>query len=131
MSNSKISALITENEGWRDKLGSIEYENILFKTKLVEMLGKGFYKEKLEDIEHYQYRFLKIDEQVVLLRHEVREQLYLLQQAVNKCGNQVEIILGLQKKLEVKLGIILENFVQLSAEFNDYVLRWTMEEDFQ
>jgi len=62
-----------------------------------------------------------MDDQISLLRHEVREQLHLLQQLSQSNGPQLKKILDLQYRLEVKMIIIQGNFDLLSAEFSGYL----------
>ena len=113
--------LIMENESWRNKLKALEDGTIRFKTRLAEILAGNFTKEQLEQLEYFQNRFLKMDEQIGLLRHEVREQLYLLQQSGHVTTLQWGKTMDLQKKLDVKMIIIHENFDKLSQEFNSYL----------
>ncbi|KAA2240286.1 hypothetical protein F0L74_29415 [Chitinophaga agrisoli] len=110
-----------ENESWRDKLKALEDGTIRFKTRLAEILASNFTKEQLEQLEYFQNRFLKMDEQIGLLRHEVREQLYLLQQSGQASNVQWRRTMDLQKKLDVKMIIIHENFDKLSLEFDGYL----------
>src|SRR5690348_2230561 len=98
--------LIMENESWRNKLKALEDGTIRFKTRLAEILAGNFTKEQLEQLEYFQNRFLKMDEQIGLLRHEVREQLYLLQQSGHVTTLQWGKTMDLQKKLDVKMIII-------------------------
>jgi len=121
MTNGKRAALIEESEAWRKQLALLEDENIHFKTKLAGILKNDFRKDQLEQLEYFQNRFLKMDEQLSLLRHEVGEQRYLLSQASMHQNAQFKKAQDLQKRLEVKIIIIHENFSKLSAEFNGYL----------
>ncbi|WP_145717679.1 hypothetical protein [Chitinophaga japonensis] len=121
MTNGKRAALIEESEAWRRQLALLEDENIHFKTRLAGILRHDFRKDQLEQLEYFQNRFLKMDEQLSLLRHEVGEQLYLLSQAGMHQNGQFKKVQDLQKRLEVKIIIVHENFSKLSTEFNGYL----------
>jgi len=121
MRNGKTGDLIADNENWRSELKVMEDGIIRFKTKLARILEADLQTDELEQLEHFQNRFLKMDEQISLLRHEVREQLYLLQQLIQSNGPQLKKTLNLQRRLEVKMIIIQENFDKLSAEFSGYL----------
>jgi hypothetical protein len=120
MNNSKPGKLIMSSESWKDELKVLEDENIRFKTRLADILATGFHKDQLERLEYFQNKFLKMDEQISLLRHEVREQLHLQQQPALSNG-QLKKTMNLQRRLEVKMIIIHEYFDKLSAEFNNYL----------
>jgi len=119
MNNGEKGELIHENEGWRKQLALLEDENIHFKTRLADILKSDFVRSRLEELEYFQNRFLKMDEQLGLLKHEVREQLYHLQQ--EHINGEYKKVIEVQRKLEVKIIIIKENFEKLSVEFNGYL----------
>jgi len=121
MNNGEKGELIHENEGWRKQLDLLEDENIHFKTRLADILKSDFVRSRLEELEYFQNRFLKMDEQLGLLKHEVREQLYHLQQEHFHVNGEYKKIVDVQRKLEVKIIIIKENFEKLSVEFNGYL----------
>lgn len=121
MNNGEKGELIYENEGWRKQLALLEDENIRFKTRLADILNNDFVRSRLEELEYFQNRFLKMDEQLGLLKHEVREQLYHLQQEHFHVNGEYKKIIDVQRKLEVKIIIIKENFEKLSVEFNGYL----------
>lgn len=121
MTNGQRGELIDENDSWRKQLALLEDENIHFKTQLADILKSSFSKEQLEQLEYFQNRFLKMDEQLSLLKHEVREQLYHLQQGHFHLNGEFKKAVDLQKRLEVKIIIINENFEKLSSEFNEYL----------
>lgn len=121
MNNGEKGELIHENEGWRKQLALLEDENIHFKTRLADILKSDFVRSRLEELEYFQNRFLKMDEQLGLLKHEVREQLYHLQQEHFHVNGEYKKVIDVQRKLEVKIIIIKENFEKLSVEFNGYL----------
>jgi len=121
MRNGKPGELIADNENWKNELKTLEDGIIRFKTKLAGILEADLQPYELEQLEYFQNKFLKMDDQISLLRHEVREQLHLLQQLSQSNGPQLKKILDLQYRLEVKMIIIQGNFDLLSAEFSGYL----------
>ena len=121
MVNGKLSELTTAHESWKKGLKALEDENIHFKTQLADILKTAPDKDQLEVLEYFQNRFLKTDEQISLLRHEIREQQYLLQPASQTNGLQLKKTIDMQKRLEVKIIIIRENFDNLRISFNDFL----------
>jgi hypothetical protein len=114
MANGKLC----EYESLKTSLKVLEDENIYFKTSLAHVLKTDPDKEQLEVLEYFQNRFLKTDEQISLLRHEIREQQYLLQ-PTNVL--QLRKTIDLQKRLEVKIIVLQENVEHLRISFNDYL----------
>ncbi|HEY8916579.1 MAG TPA: hypothetical protein VIM87_09080 [Chitinophaga sp.] len=121
MRNGKTGELIADNENWKNELKVLEDGIIRFKTRLAGILEADLQPYELEQLEYFQNKFLKMDDQISLLRHEVREQLHLLQQLSQSNGPQLKKILDLQYRLEVKMIIIQGNFDLLSAEFSGYL----------
>jgi hypothetical protein len=121
MRNGKTGELIADNENWKNELKVLEDGIIRFKTKLAGILEADLQPYELEQLEYFQNRFLKMDDQISLLRHEVREQLHLLQQLSQSNGPQLKKTLDLQRRLEVKMIIIQGNFDLLSTEFSGYL----------
>jgi hypothetical protein len=121
MRKGKPGELIADNENWKNELKVLEDGIIRFKTKLAGILEAELQPYELEQLEYFQNRFLKMDDQISLLRHEVREQLHLLQQLSQSNGPQLKKTLDLQRRLEVKMIIIQGNFDKLSAEFSGYL----------
>lgn len=109
-----------ENEKWKQELRLIEDKNIGFKTRLVNILSTQSQNHQIELMEYFQNRFLKMDEQLSLLRHEVREQLHLLEYLKLSDRQQVKKIKDTQKRLEAKMAILRQDFYKLAAEFNNF-----------
>jgi hypothetical protein len=124
MTNGKRDELIDKTKAWRRQLALLEDENIHFKTRLADVLQSHFHKDQLDQLEHFQNSFLKMDEQLGLLKHEVREQLYQLQQDRVLAGGALNDINDLQQRLELKIAIVQENFDRLSREFNGYLQQY-------
>lgn len=115
-----LNGHIPQHESWKYVLRVIEDETIFFKTKLAHILSNDFEKSHLKHLEIFQHRFLKMDEQVELLRHEVSE----LQDIIKKSSWVIihpEKIAQLQKTLEVKMDGLQESFDTLSSDFRTYL----------
>lgn len=110
----------TENEIWRQEIKDMEDKTIRFKNSLANILGTNSYKDQIERLEYFQNRFLKMDEQLNLLRHEVREQLHLLQNPSQTSIQQIKNIKDHQRRLEVKMIILRDNFIKMADDFNSF-----------
>jgi len=117
---SHIQEFISETEVWRNKLKILEEETIRFKLLLAHMLLNGLHKDQLEYPEYFQNRFLKIDERISLLRHEVLEHQHLLQEIEKEHSPNHSNLADQHKDLGIKIGHIKENFDKLSQEFASY-----------
>lgn len=122
MANGKLTQLITENVSWKHQLKELEDENIHSKMTLANLLKGGRQpEEQLEELENFQTRFLKMDEHIILLRHEIREQLYTLEQAAHVHRFSLHKIAEQQNRLGIRFIIIQESADKLTREFNDYL----------
>jgi hypothetical protein len=113
-----VNDRLGEYESLKKSLKVLEDENIYFKTRLAHILKTDPDKDQLEVLEYFQNRFLKTDEQISLLRHEIREQQYLLQ-PTNVL--QLRKTIDMQKRLEVKIIVLMENVEHLRFSFNEYL----------
>ncbi|MDR6568233.1 hypothetical protein PV783_13195 [Chitinophaga sp. CC14] len=115
-----LNGHVPAHESWRYILRVMEDETILFKTKLAHILSDNFERSHLKHLEVFQHRFLKMDEQISLLRHEVRD----LQEAM-LCSNEqttrpVSVTI-LQKMLTEKMDRIQSSFDILASDFQLYL----------
>jgi len=98
----------------------MEDETIIFKTKLAHILSGDFERSHLGYLEIFQHRFLKIDEQIGLLRHEIRE----LQEAMqhrNGTITHLATVRASQEMLAAKINRIQNNFDILTVDFKMYL----------
>ena len=111
---------LPQHESWKYLLRVMEDETIFFKTKLAGILSHHFEKRHLGYLEVFQHRFLKMDEQIGLLRHEVNE----LQEAVQHANDTVvhpASVTALREMMAVKMDAIQDSFEVLAADFNMYL----------
>ena len=116
----ELNRILLQNEAWRQELKHLESENISFKTKLADILATDLPKGQLENLELFQTRFLKMDDQITLLRHEIRECQELLDQLL-QTNDVLRRIIDLHKGLQEKIFSLHENFNWLQADFNSYL----------
>ncbi len=114
----KIDGDLSSHGSWKCLLREMENETILFKTKLAQVLSGNFERKHLVHLEVFQSRFLKMDEQISLLRHEVRNfqeaLLYSSMQDPANANTMQEILTG-------KMELIKNSFNTLSSDFSMYL----------
>jgi hypothetical protein len=120
MTTGNLPSSIAENEIWKQEIKDMEDKTIRLKISLADILGSNSYRDQMERLEYFQNRFLKMDEQLNLLRHEVREQLHLLQNPNQSSIQQIKNIRDHQRRLEVKMIILRENFVKMAIDFKSF-----------
>ncbi|MDR6568237.1 hypothetical protein [Chitinophaga ginsengisegetis] len=117
---NELSGMLHQNEAWKEILKQLENENIFFKTKLTDILTMDFPKVQLAHLEFFQSRFLKMDSQIGLLRHEIREYTILLKQLLQTDRPEQEF-LNRYRNLGENIFSIRESFHLLRADFQDYL----------
>ncbi|MEI3797117.1 MULTISPECIES: hypothetical protein [unclassified Chitinophaga] len=115
---NELCEMLHQNEAWREILKQLENENIIFKTKLTDILTTDLPKVQLAHLEFFQSRFLKMDSRIDLLRHEIREYTILLKQ---QTGSPEQGFLNRYKSLMENIFSIRESFQLLRADFQDYL----------
>jgi len=121
MGTNNLAASIVKNEMWKLEIKYLEDENIRFKINLANILANDGYKYQIERMEHFQNRFLKMDEQLNLLKHDVREQLQLLQTYNHSNAQQLKTLEYDQLRLEMKMILLRRDFDNMAGDFNDFV----------
>ena len=117
----KLKQLQYENDIWKRTLGSMLEENVHLKNRLSEVLKDKFDKNRLEEIEGYQSRFLKKDELIGLLRNEVAELDKLLVEEVFEDGKIIKEIDRKLTKLRKNIINAEKQFGRLKSEFYNYL----------
>ena len=124
MIQDNLEGYLPQHESWKYILRVMEDETIVFKTKLAHILSHDFDRSHLGHLEVFQHRFLKMDEQIGLLRHEVRE----LQETIQYNSREIAIHpasgRALQDVLAAKIDRIQDNFDALTADFKLYLQRF-------
>ncbi|NLR77957.1 hypothetical protein [Chitinophaga eiseniae] len=118
--HDNLNGHFSQHESWKYILSVVEDETIFFKTKLARVLANDFEKSHLGDLEIFQHRFLMMDEQVVLLRHEVRELQEIIQQQAIAAPLPASVT-ALQQGVAVKVERLQQSFNELASDFSRYL----------
>lgn len=118
--HDNLNGHFSQHESWKYILSVVEDETIFFKTKLTRVLANDVEKRHLGDLEIFQHRFLMMDEQVVLLRHEVRELQEIIQQQAIAAPLPASVT-TLQQGLAVKIERLQQSFNELASDFSQYL----------
>lgn len=121
MPELKLKQLQYESDTWKRLFGFILDENVQLKNRLSEILKNGFDRKLLEEMENFQNRFIKEDERIGLLRHEVVELDKLLRTELFYDGKIIKEINKKLKKLRNNIVIAEKDFGKLKIEFNSYL----------
>ncbi|WP_295125081.1 hypothetical protein [uncultured Chitinophaga sp.] len=121
MQQNKLDELKQQNEYWKDKLQLIETENIQFKNRLTKLLGNSIPKAQLDQLEYFFNKFFTLDEQLILLKHEIREQMQAIDKYPAITFDILKLLLVAQEKLEARIVIVHRNFGDLNREFSQYI----------
>lgn len=107
----KTKQLQYETDTWKRLLIFLMEENVQLKNLLTEILKEGTHNNWLPELEDFQTRFIKEDERIQLLRHEVAEFDRLLQREIVEDGQ-------LKKTVDRKMHQLRNNISNAEQEFN-------------
>ena len=110
-----------ESDTWKRLIGFMVEENIYQKTRLAEILKNNFNKNLLEEVENFQNSFIKEDELIRLLRHDIAELDKLIVKEIFEDGKDIGEIDKIQKKLRENIIVAQRQFSELKIEFNTYL----------
>ncbi len=110
MPHPELKQLQFENDTWKRLLGFMTDENIRMKNRLTEVLKDSFDHNLLEELECFQNKFVKEDELIRLMRHEVVEIDQLL------AGDNFEKD-DVKMKVDIKLNHLRNNIVDAEKQF--------------
>ena len=122
MPELKLKQLQYESDTWKQLLGFMMDENIRQKNRLSEILKNGFDRNLLEEMENFQTRFIKEDERIRLLRHELVELDKLLIRELFDDGKIIKEINTKFKNLRNNIVITERKFGELKLDFNNFLL---------
>jgi hypothetical protein len=120
MRQDNLEGRLQQHESWKYTLRVMEDETIFFKTKLAHILSNDFDKNHLGHLEIFQHRFLIMDEQVELLRHELRELQEVMQHS-KQSNIHPEKITVLSEVLTAKIEKLQDSFDTLASDFRMYL----------
>lgn len=115
----KLEELQAQHESRKYLLKVLEDENICFKLKLARILSTDFDRRELGRLEYFQSRFLKMDEQIALLRHEISEQQGVLASIQTSAGLKDATTSELM--MERRFTTVQQHFDMLDADFRHYL----------
>ena len=122
MPDLKLKQLQHESDAWKRLLCFMMDENVHLKYRLSEVLKDKFDKNLLDELENFQNRFIKEDEQVGLLRNDVAELDKLFVREIFGDGEIMKKV-GIQlKKLRKNIESAERQFGKMKSEFNSYLL---------
>ncbi|UYQ95378.1 hypothetical protein MKQ68_09740 [Chitinophaga horti] len=116
-----IDELIAETGIWKGIIQQFENDNIYFKTQLATVLSVGKNGMALEQLEHFQNRFLKMDGQITLLKHEVREQCKQLEHTATMQDSPEPLSVLLQQQLGKRIDVLEQHFETLLYDFSAFL----------
>ncbi|MEC5142473.1 hypothetical protein [Chitinophaga sp. 212800010-3] len=114
-----LKKLLIQNEDWKLVLKEMEERNIYFKTRLADVLASRLRREELDTLEAFHNRFLKQDEQIGLLRHEVNELRTMIGDADS--ASQVKVISNMQRGIAGRITLTWDIFDRLNSDFSNYL----------
>lgn len=117
----KLNQMRYESETWKRTLGFILEENIYLKNRLAEVLRYRFNEEMLDEAERYHNRFVREDELVSLLRHDLAEMDKLLVREVFEDGPLKKKVNRNFARLRIHMKKAEKDFGKLKMDFNSYL----------
>jgi len=121
MPELKLKQLQYESDTWKRLLGFMKDENIHLKNRLSEILKNDFNKNLLEELENFNSRFLKEDELIGLIRHDMAELDKLLLRKTFENGKIIEEIGKKLKTIRNNTELAERRFAKVKLEFNNYL----------
>lgn len=122
MPNHQLKQLQYETATWKRLLSYMMDENIHLKNRLSEILCNDFDKKHLDTIADFQSEFIKEDQLIGLLRHEVAE----LEKLLTKAGLEDRQLINLAQEKIGNVRLYISNAEKKSGElmtaFNKYIL---------
>lgn len=121
MNDGKIHQFQHETESWKRLLEFLQVENVFLKTRLAQITREDVDNELLEQSEYFQNQFIREDEMISVMRHDVSEQDSWLTREVFEDGAIIKEVTRRQKKLRREIEIAEQKFNKLKFEFNNYL----------
>ena len=122
MMNEKNNQLLQEQEAWKRSLEFYKQENALLKYRLSEMVDKSEGDHFLQTAEYFQNEFLIKDEWLHRLSHTLQSIQEELQRGKSKNQEENKSSI-LQDELRNQIGKFEHDFIRLSDDFNQKVLK--------
>jgi regulator of replication initiation timing len=121
MSDLKLKQLQYESETWKRILGFMMEENVHLKNRLSAVLRDRFDDRLLEEMENFHSRFIREDELISLLRHDMAELDNLLIREVFEDGMLKKKLVKRFKQLRNHIKKTELQFGRLKMQFISYL----------
>ena len=106
---------------WSRALDFIQYENILLKNTIAEILKNGMDQNSLEEIEFFQNQFLNKDAVIALLRRDIAMQNQQEEKDCEADKNAAKKATKRHDQLREDMSKMEKEFIQLKYSFNNYL----------
>ncbi len=118
----KREQLQYESNTWKRLLAFMMEENVYLKNRLSDVLKDNFDKELLAEMEMFQTRFVKEDESISLLRHDIATLDKLLAKEI--FADSILLAKANKKMKEIRANMIISEakFGKLKSDFNIFLV---------
>lgn len=120
MSSDSIHIFRNECRLWLEELMEMSHMTVTLKTLLAEALGGQVPRSFVDGAEFFQQAFIRKDEVLALVRHEVNEQKQALSQPLPDQALPAPL-LRKQKNLRRDMRRLMKDLVLLKADFEQYL----------
>ena len=121
ISQRKMEQVKIESNSWKRLLDFFMEETVHAKNRLSDILSNGFDRNLLDELEDFQSQYIKQDEVISLLRHEIAELNKLLLNENQNNGINRDLIERKLENLRHNLSNSERRFYDLQLEFNRYL----------
>jgi len=128
MPDTKLRLLRQESDAWKRTLEFMTEENIHLKNRLSEILKGDLDQDLLMTAEVFQNSFVREDELIRLLRHDVLAFDHLLMREIFEDGAIINKVTNSYKAIRRNISESETQFNQLKHEFSNYLLEFTSKE---
>lgn len=122
ISITKLKQLQFETLSWQRLLDFMTDENIHHKNRLSEILKERFDKNLLEEVDGFQNRFIRMDELIALLRHDLAEVQKMQEREFYREPFLQKKMTRSMKKLRKNMNNAEEQFGHLKTAFNHFLI---------
>lgn len=121
-SQQKLEQLQHESNTWKRLLAFMMDENVHLKNRLSDVLKDNFDKELLGQMEFFQTRFVKEDESISLLRHDIATLDKLLAKDIFADSNLLAKANKKMKEVRTNMVVSETKFGKLKSDFNIFLV---------
>lgn len=121
MSNVRFSGIdqfYHETQTWERALDFYKQENAFLKTRLSEVVDNNSDKIFLALAEHFNNRFLFMDEYIKEFRKDIRMQVSMIKESISGNHIQDKVLNNLQVKLRKEMDLFEKDIYVLKTDFN-------------